>query len=330
MYKNFEIETIYIGGGNPSLNPENLKEINKIINLFFTLNSIKEYTVECNPLNVTKNFIEILKEISCNRVSLGIQSFTEKTLKYANRLGQTNETVFNALSLLNKEKISISIDLINGLPYADFDKEFYYLEKLLGEFENVNHISLYDLSIDKGSKFYDYKNLKMLSESKKDKYEKQFRKIIDKFGFKRYEVSNYCKKNKMSLHNLGYWKYNNYLGLGPSAHSTIDNLRMENKPELDKYILGIDFTDKYVLNKKQQIEEYLLMGLRLTEGINLNNFFNRFNLDFFTVFKMSLEKNIRLKNLVIKNNYLHTTNRGINFLNSILVDLFDDLDLLVE
>jgi len=314
------IETIYIGGGTPSINQDCIKLINEIISSI-TLNDIIEYTVECNPRDVNQNLINILNTIKCNRVSLGIQSFSNKILKLCNRK-QTNDNVFNALNLFNENGFNISIDLINGFPKTDINYELNNLEYILNKFKNINHISLYDLTIEKGSVFY--KNNIDLDEKIIELYENKFINLASKFDFKKYEVSNYCKNNKYSHHNYNYWKYNNYLGLGPSAHSTIDNIRIENKSDLDLYITGINYKIEYELSVKEQIEEYILMGFRLIEGINFNNFKKRFNLEFLKIFQKSIDNNN--KYFITDTDSISINDAGLKILNILLVDFFIELE----
>ena len=115
------LKTLYIGGGNPGLNPDNLYAIHNILSSSITLSSTKEYTIESNPLSVNSDLINVLKEIGCNRVSLGIQSFNKKVLDFCNRTKQDIDIIQNALRLLQKDNFLISIELINGLPFTDYN-----------------------------------------------------------------------------------------------------------------------------------------------------------------------------------------------------------------
>ena len=300
-----------------------LKSIHKALFSSITLNNIIEYTVECNPENVTNELIKTIASIGCNRISLGIQSFDPKVLKICNR-NQSLDNAYNALELFNKERFNISIDLINGLPLSNPLEETENLNKAIDKYKNINHISLYELSIDKPSKFYENKKLKLPKESNKEKYEKYSDKIMKKYNFKKYEISNYAKKGFESRHNLNYWEYKNYVGLGPSAHSTVDKLRLENKPDIDMYINGNDYKKVYTLSKKEQMEEYLLMGLRLTAGLNLEDFNARFCVSFKNLFGNTLDK--YKEYFIINSNNIRLDNRGLDILNKILIDLFCDVE----
>jgi oxygen-independent coproporphyrinogen III oxidase len=321
-----KLKTIYIGGGNPSINHFDLIKINNLITSSITLNDLIEYTVESNPVNINNEFIKTLKEIKVDRVSLGIQSFDEKVLINCNRIKQNLINILNALNNLNKNNFNISIDLISGLPKQNIDFELNKLEEILVKYKNINHISFYDLSIEKGSYFYKNLDIKSVDDELSMKYEKLFVKLIKQFGFKKYEVSNYAKKSKYSIHNLTYWKYKNYLGLGPAAHSKIDDLRIENEADLNSYINFANFKKEYKLTFKEQVQEYILMGLRLVEGIDLNEFYIYFNLDFKKLFIDVIDKYSNTKLLLIDEKRVWVSNKGLKILNTILVDFFNELD----
>lgn len=321
------IETIYIGGGNPAISLKDLNQISKILSSLINMSKIKEFTIECNPVNLSINLIELFKKIGCNRVSVGIQSFNKKITFYCNRKKQNLIIINNSLKLLNKNNFNISIDLINGLPNTDINKELFNLNLILKKYKNINHISFYDLLIEKGSKFYNLKNIQYLNEKERIKYENEFNKLIKNYRFKRYEVSNYTKNNNYSLHNFNYWKYKNYIGLGPAAHSKINELKIENVPDLNRYIELKDYKITYNLTKKEQIEEYILMGFRLVQGINIKDFYSRFNIEIIFLLNKTIEKYMKLKMVNIKNNYIKINKRGLNILNQILVEFFNELDL---
>lgn len=301
----------------------------KIINDLFvsniTLNRIKEYTIECNPVNINNNFINYAKNIKNLRISLGIQSFNQKTLNICGRFDQNKKKVDGAFEKLNIYQINTSIDLINGLPGLNVNIEINNLKKYLKKFNNINHISFYELSIENNSKFFKLKDIKYPSENKISLYEMKVQHLINDFLFKRYEISNYAKNNYWSLHNLNYWKYKNYIGLGPSAHSTINEKRIENIPDIYKY-LSKNYKKSYILTKKEQIEEFILMGFRLLEGINITQFNKRFNTSFKDLFKKNIEYYQSNNMLLINSNNIKITNKGLNILNIILINFFKEMD----
>ena len=249
----------------------------------------------------------------------------------ANRTNQNLDILNSAFELLKDYDFNVSIDLINGLPYSNVDFDLKSLKNLLNSYSFINHISIYDLSIDSGSIFY---KDKVCGKNEKERryYEKQIESLLSQFNFKKYEVSNYSKKGYESIHNKTYWQYDNYIGVGPSSHSTIGDIRVENCKDIKKYIecieQGINGDCKTIqkLTKKEQIEEYLLMGLRLRDGIDIDAMNNRFAVDFESIFGEVLEKHIQNK-ISLKQRYnIKTSKKGERILNKILVDFFIKLD----
>jgi len=330
LYDFSELSTIYIGGGNPCINEELTANINKILlSKATSLDSIKEYTIEGNPISINKTIVRSLKDNYINRISLGIQSFTERALTFANRLYQTKDIVCNSLDILNESFSNISIDIINNLPESNVDYDIKELESVIINFENVRHISFYDLSIDEGTVFYNNRfiNNKDL-DKKRDRYEKKFIELISKYNFNRYEVSNFSQIGFESKHNIGYWKYKNFLGLGPSAHSLINNMRIENSADFGLYTSGgvngkFEYKKNIQLSRIEQIEEYIMMGLRLVEGINIKEINSRFEIDLLKILESRIGKIFESKLLILDdNNRLKTTSAGMQMLNKILIDIF--------
>ena len=318
-------KTIYIGGGNPGCVPILLNQILLLLNDTFDLQEISEFTVECNPANVNEEFVSCLKNNSVSRVSLGIQTFDERALLKINRVRQSNKSVENALDLLC-ELNNVSIDLINGLPDVNLDNELEFLDKYLKSYSNLNHISFYDLTIDENSYFYLHKNdFSFPEDDEKFIFEQRISKLLADNNFIRYEISNWMRNFQMSRHNLAYWNYENYLGIGTSAHSKIEKLKIENKPNITNYINGTDIADSYYLTDKESIEELLLMGLRTIYGIaketlrkmcgNAENFNKLIS---FLSDKNFLDTNI--------NDRIALNDKGRLILDTVLIKLFEILD----
>jgi oxygen-independent coproporphyrinogen III oxidase len=312
-----DIKSVYIGGGNPSINVDDILRIDEILNTNFKLNGMQEYTIECNPLNTNKDFVRKIKLIGINRVSVGVQSFIDKSCEASSRM-QKKQDVIRSMELFNNDFDNISIDLINGLPYSDPSIEVSRLDELLSIYQKIKHISFYELTLSEKCKFNSMK-LPFLSECERERYEMKFQEVTVKYGFKKYEISNYCKDGYESIHNLSYWKYKNYAGFGPGAHSTIDGIRTENGCDIENYL---NDKNRFIkLSKFEQIEEFLLMGLRLIEGINLGDFTDRFKFDLSEIINAEKYK----ERISIENNRLKMTKKGMDELNKVLVDLFCDI-----
>ncbi len=323
------LKTLYIGGGNPALNISDLNTIFELLKSNLNYKKIKSITVECNLKNISEELAKTIINYNIDRVSIGIQSFTKEALLYANRVKSDDDFDISKIELLDKIGIHINIDLINGLPYSSINSEIDKLDIILGRYKNIDHISIYDLSIDENSLFY--KKGAAIDEDLMYGFEKRVKKILRKYHFKQYEISNYSKNKKsQSLHNIGYWKYHNYIGLGPSAHSTVDNIRIENRNDLNSYIEYDNFRNVYKLTKDESIKEYLLMGLRLTVGVDIDDFKKRFDVDIEKLLKNTIQKNTLNKNMKLSKNRLKVTSKGMNVLNTILLECFDEIDISVN
>lgn len=290
------------------------------------LSNILEYSIESNPVNVNRNYISILKEFNVSRVSLGVQSFTESALKRSNRVEQNFSIVLEALELLNNGEIDINTDIISFLPGSDLNSDLYSLSYIISRFNKLNHMSLYDLSIDEGSVFH--KNgINLPDDEEMELYENEIRKLLISNNFKRYEVSNYSRNSKDSLHNTAYWQYKNYIGLGPAAHSKIDSLRFENAASLDRYVNNSDYKMITTISEKEKVEESLLMGLRIKKGINkyfADEYFkeNGNKDDFFRKINKFIDEGL----LIYDNENICPVENGYNRLNQILIDLFMSIE----
>lgn len=261
-YKNNKFQTIYIGGGTP-----NCLTINQLIKLLSCLTPKLlpkyEFTIECNPEFVTEQQVRIFKKYKINRVSLGIQTLNKKILKSIKRL-PNKKNIQKAIDLFRKFKINnVSCDLIYGfkqqsIPMIKKDLDFLFKNK-------INHISYYCLEI-KPKSVFSQRNYK-LDENKIEKQLKFIIKYLKQNKFNRYEVSNWCKRNKnQSHHNVLVWKTNEWVGIGWAAHGFEKNYYYHYEGDILKWKLV-----KKKLSKKELYQQVLIMGLRLKEGLNLNN-----------------------------------------------------------
>ena len=258
-----------------------------------------------------------------NRVSIGIQSFLKKSLIYANRVYVDLNKIKNVLELLSKENIDINLDFIIGLPFSDYKKELKILEKLLKENFNITHLSFYELTISEESYWGKNKNLLKINEQTILNYEKALKELLEKYDFNKYEISNYSKKGKECKHNLGYWYYNDFIGLGPSATGKIGNIKIENKPDIYEYFKN-NYKIVTKLTQKDSLKEAILMNLRLIEGINIKKFYNKFGFNILDLIKESIRKYDIF--FIIQNDYIYLKEEGVDILNKILIDIFLEID----
>lgn len=341
-YKN--ISTIFFGGGTPSyINSEYIEELLNLAKTKFNLLPNAEITLETNPNDVTISKLNDYLEFGINRLSLGIQTMDNDLLKTLGRRHNAEEAKNAVILAYQAGFTNISVDLMYGLPKQSTNSLSKTLTEILAL--NPTHISAYALTFEKGTEFFSLKQQGILKSASDNMYEKMHEIInqtITSSNYERYEISNWAKPNHESKHNLNYWKRGNYLGIGPGAHSLIESYRFWNVRSLkhffqkesqwkplnksykllnNTFLKTINTIDSFeFLSKELQLKETIILGLRLTEGLNISEVENIFNINFNTLF----EKQIRyLKQhglISISNNKLKLTDRGIFLSNQVFVE----------
>ncbi|MCX7862239.1 MAG: radical SAM family heme chaperone HemW [Bacteroidales bacterium] len=267
------IETIYIGGGTPSLlNQSHLMQIFSTIQKHYRIKSDAEITLEANPDDVCKEKVRLWKQFKINRISLGVQSFDDKVLTFLNRRHNQKKALEAIEQLCNNDIYNISIDLIYGIPNMPtecWEKTLQTATQL-----PIKHISSYHLTIENKTYFGLLKRKKLLNELSDDDSLRQYqllRSVLLTANFKHYEISNFCLPGWHSQHNTAYWFNKSYIGIGPSAHSYNGNTRRWNISNIQTYLQQQNkpyFKIEHI-NSKQRFNEYLLTRLRTAEGGNL-------------------------------------------------------------
>ena len=326
--------TVYIGGGTPgSLAPELLASLLDRIREVHKDSLPSEVTLECNPENINDNSIKIWKDAGVNRISLGVQTFQDRFLGRAGR-NSSRSSILKAIDSLKKfEGISLSLDLIQGLPGMNREDQLADLKEAL-EF-GPDHISWYTLTLEEGTPLADEWNKRQSVSLKPEESERIWLegcRMLEEAGYGRYEVSNFARPGKSSLHNRAYWEMRPYLGCGPGAVSMILNEKGEVerhriRPDVVSYAEGeIILVDREIIGGRDFIKDFLLMGLRIIEGINLKAFRDLFGCGPERFFPDTMDRFCREGLLSLDENCLKTTSRGMDLLNTLLIDLFDELD----
>ncbi|MCP3660056.1 MAG: radical SAM family heme chaperone HemW [Bacteroidetes bacterium] len=309
-YLNTEINSIYFGGGTPSILSQS--HINSILNTIyknFKISENIEITFECNPDDLNNSKFEEIKALGINRLSIGIQTFNNKALKYLNR-AHNSQKALKTYELARKHNFkNINIDLIYGIPINSIDdwkKDLEIITQLKPE-----HISSYCLTIEKNTYFgtlYSRGKLKIVGEDMEAKLFDILVENLQKANYEHYEVSNFCIDNKYSKHNTNYWKKGNYLGIGPSAHSYNGISRQWNISNNKKYIDNIKsyipVYTKEILTGKDHINEYIMTSLRTKWGCDLEFLINSYDYNL-------LEKSENLINESIENNLMNLNNKTL-------------------
>ncbi|MHC5267936.1 radical SAM family heme chaperone HemW [Enterococcus sp. LJL98] len=277
-------ETIYIGGGTPtSLTAKQLDVLLTGVHRYLPTTTTREFTVEANPGDLTAEKLDVLKAHGVNRLSMGVQTFDDRLLKKIGRKHSVQD-VYDTIKLLEKKQFdNISIDLIYALPGQTIESFRDTLHRALAF--DLPHYSMYSLILENKTMFMNWVRQGRLELPNQEAETQMFEEAIEameKSGHHQYEVSNFAKPGKESLHNLVYWDNENYYGFGAGASGYLGKTRYKNYGPIQHYMnplkegrLPILETEK--LSKKNQIEEELFLGLRKTEGISLSRFEAKFN-----------------------------------------------------
>ena len=332
------VNSIFIGGGTPSyIDQKIINNIIKHIRGNFNLNKRCEITIEINPEDVTHKKALFWEKSGINRSSIGIQSLDDKELKIINRRHNAI-TAINSLKTLQSIFDNCSVDIIYGLPNQSINSYTNTLRKLIDE--QPDHFSSYSLQVERGTlldKQVTNKNLQVAGdELSATMYEKTM-KLLKENGYEHYEISNWSLKGKRSLHNMKYWELEPYIGIGPGAHSYINNKRFSIIKSPKKYI---DFfgqqQNKHSINekiqylndngmldlyenqiKKNHIIEYLMLRLRLSDGISKKEFSEYFGIDFDNSYYNKIKKYIENEILIKNRDRYYLSEKGKLFANEV-------------
>jgi len=311
----YKITTIYIGGGTPSyIDSKYILEILNLLNKEYA----QEITIEVNPGTVTKKKLEDYYNAGINRLSIGLQSTDNEILKKISRI-HTFEQFLETYKLARKVGFkNINVDLMIGLP----NQQNKDITKALQEIINLNpeHISVYSLILEEGT-VLENKISKGLLKLPDEKLERKMywnvKNTLKKSGYEHYEISNFAKPGYKSKHNSNCWEQQEYIGVGLAAHSYINKTRYSNTENMNKYLDDVkkNRTVNEVQNLEDEQKEYMLLGLRKIEGVNIQKFKNKFVINPIYLYRVELDKLVRNKLLEIDANYIKLTKRGIDLAN---------------
>lgn len=325
-----QIDTIYIGGGTPSiLSPKQMENLFISLENYFNQkknNNKLEFTVEVNPGMINAEKLKIMKNYGVNRISLGVQAFQDELLSYLGRIHSVND-VYSTIELLKKYDFqNISIDLMSGIPKQNIEM----LEESLKRFISLQipHVSVYSLIIEEGTKFYtlyEDENLPLPSEKEDFEMYQLTRKKIIEAGYNQYEISNFAKLGYESKHNINYWKNNEYYGLGAGAHGYLGEFRYENFLSIEQYINCLKNSSLPIANRRnvsmeEKKENMLMLGLRMIEGVKLSDYKKIFNEDLSEKYSIEIEKLLQLNLIIIDNNTIKLSEKGLVYGNEVFME----------
>ncbi len=325
--KSETIETIYFGGGTPSVLTEiELNEILEFLQHEFQISESVEITFEANPDDLTSDYLKRIKNAGVNRLSIGVQSFNNELLKKMNRRHDANQTVDCVENAVKTGINNISVDLIYGLPglaQNDWKASLQQVFQL-----PVQHLSAYHLTYHEGTAFYTWLKKGTLKELKESESIIQFETLVEatqKHGFEQYEISNFAVDKIYSKHNTSYWMGKEYLGLGPSAHSFNGSSRRWNITHVESYIKALKSDQSYfeeeILSENEKYNEYILTRIRTIWGVSVVDIQQKFGAERADYFLKNIKKYTDTK-LVIEKKQLYTiTQKGLFVSDEIMTDL---------
>lgn len=319
-YRGECIDTVFIGGGTPSILPKELtKKICDAVKERFKISENVEWTSEVNPGTVDMDKIVNMKECGINRVSIGIQSFNDNELLAVGRIHNAETAYKTVLDFKKAGFRNISIDLMASLPYQTKDSFLNSLKKAMEL--PINHISVYSLIIEENTPIKNKYDMGVYVEPDEDTDRELYKltcEALKEKGFMRYEISNYAKKGFESKHNLKYWDCDEYIGIGLGAHSYIDGKRFSNTENLASYLKGDDIHQSgEILTREDMIGEFMMLGLRKTDGINRDEFIKRFGIELEVIYKDAIDRFVKLGLMELKENCCLLTERGLDLYNTV-------------
>ncbi len=314
------VTTIYIGGGTPSsIKPELIKRILNEIYNYTEINNIKEITIEVNPGTATKNNLQLYKNCGINRLSIGLQSTNNDILNEIGRIHNFNQFLDTYKWAREAEFKNINVDLMIGIPNQTIDDVKTSLEKVVSL--KPEHISVYSLIVEDETpmkKLIESGKLKLPDEEDERNQYKYTKNFLELNGYKHYEISNFAKPGFESKHNLNCWEQKQYIGLGVAAHSYINGVRYSNTISLEEY-LNKDSKDIKEIHETQTIDdmkkEYMLLGLRKIDGVQISKFEEKFGENPIYLFKNELKKLIQEGLLIIDLDNIKLTEKGLDLAN---------------
>lgn len=333
LQKNFlageSIQTIYFGGGTPSLLSEHqLTGILQAIHKHFAVVEEVEITLEANPDDLNKDFIGSLLNVGINRLSIGVQSFDDTVLRFLNRSHDGAQAIKAIDDCRNAGINNLNVDLIYAIPSRDLLRLEADLFKMIAI--KPDHISAYSLTIEPNTAFGKWKdNGKFTVASEEDNAE-QFECVMNSLvqaGYQHYEISNYCLPSREAVHNTNYWRQKKYLGIGPSAHSFNGTERSSNIRNNHAYMKALQSNRVpatiETLSRSNQINEYIMTSLRTKWGCSLQFLLKEYGFDLTTRHAAYLKQGQSQELFTLTKDHLTLTNKGKFFADSIAADFFE-------
>ena len=332
--KNYEVSTVFWGGGTASLlTGEQMKALMETLGQTFFIRQNAEITMEANPGTVTVEKLRAYQKAGINRISFGLQSVDNEELKMLGRI-HTYEEFLESYEAARKAGFqNINVDLISAIPKQTVSSWEQTLQTIISL--QPEHISAYSLIVEEGTPFAklygegcELEHLLPSEEEERRMYERT-EELLQEAGYHRYEISNYAKEGDECQHNLGYWERKEYLGLGLGASSLIEETRFHNTDEMEEYLRDANNPillrrEQEKLDRQEQMEEFVFLGLRKIRGIQEEKFAEMFGEDIWDCYGKNLERVIKEGLLEREEGVLRLTRKGIDVSNYVFYEILSD------
>lgn len=298
-YAEYEVISIFIGGGTPSVvEAKWIGQLMAIVQKQYHLSENAEITIEVNPGTVNREMLEAYVQAGINRLSIGLQSANDEELKKLGRIHSFQQFLETYETARAAGFRNINVDVMSALPGQNQESYVETLGSILALHPQPEHISAYSLIVEEGTPFAQWETEGRLDIPDEDTERRMYedtKRILEEAGYSRYEISNYAKVGYQCNHNIGYWRRENYVGFGIGAASLVQNVRFSNDSNLQKYLehplqcRG----EMQTLRRKEQMEEFMFLGLRMTEGVSEEAFEEYFGCALADVYGQVIGQNLR-------------------------------------
>lgn len=328
--RKYIVDTVYFGGGTPTIiKPSNLTRILNSISIVADIDKNAEISMEANPNTLTDENLKQYRETGINRLSIGIQSLNDEILKKIGRIHNSKEAL-EAIDRAKKHGFeNINADAMFNIPVQTTSDIEDTLTRIMER--GVKHISFYSLKLENGTPLYSMEQKNLITMPDEDEERNMYYKgriVMEKNNLFQYEISNFAVEGFSCRHNLKYWNQEEYIGIGPSAHSFINSIRYSNPSDLNLYCKNsiennFNRIIQEEMNKEELMFEYIMLRLRLTEGLDANEFKRKFNVDFNEKYKEQIK--YLTDNKLIENNesIVRLTQRGMDISNYVFEEFME-------
>lgn len=321
------LRTIYLGGGTPSLlEPSMLRRLFATIREVYDISSEAEVTMECNPDDVTDAYAHVLSEVGVNRVSMGVQTFSDDRLRFLNRRHDSRQAVEAFDCLRRAGFVNISIDLMFGFPGETLEEWRDDIARALAL--APEHLSAYSLMYEEGTPLYRLLEKGVVAEVDDETYLSMYDQLVDalsKAGYEHYEISNFALPGFRSRHNSSYWDGTPYIGLGAGAHSYYGDIRQANVSDLERYMEAVSHgelpAEREELTLNDRYNDLIATALRTRKGVCLSDVERKFGVACLQYMMENAQPHIDARLLVVERGFLHLTLKGIALSDMVMSDL---------